>query len=872
MDVRHKNSADRSTLSLDLPSTPPSTVIRPRCHTDRHKLAATNSLPPIPASPTSAVINTQPYFKDRNLSVATLACPPSSLHPSILQRLELAMADDPVVQTAKPPNSTISAASIASSLSDHSAVDEDEDEDVDPDNDTWSLPSTPLPPATSAAPIFLKKLEANGARRVRRRTSETDVASCRRDNYHMPGPSQLGTIEPYVSASHDGHLYANSNGISNNRGNNDDDMIAMPTSRSDKVIRFWSRLRNGGRSLSRRHQRTPSNVSATATATTTTPIGSTSPVLSSTKLLTGRKLFSGDIESAPPSYINDQYSNKHWPACKPTRSNSKSPVPMSQPMHYSLSASAATISSPSSMAVKETSKVIKEYDPRTGNKMLNQYMVVGDLGRGVHGKVKLARDTITGQSCAIKVVDKAVRRRYRMSQYGRMSRNGFGGNHSPNFIVAGSPELAAYSIKNSSYGSGGGGGGGSSISAAANMPSSEQPHLDKIRREIAILKKCRHPNVVRLIEVIDDPQARKIYLVLELLDGGEVRWKQPDSDLPLLSQSDTRRIFRDVVLGLEYLHHQGIVHRDIKPANLLMTADTRVVKITDFGVSHLRAPRSPTTDNGVTMARRLSHRTCSSGDSKATLEGDDDDDADGRWADDEAELAKTVGSPAFFAPELCYAGDDDWASATALSSPQMDKSNTPNSTSNGRPPVTKSIDIWALGVTLYCLVYGRCPFMAETEWELFSVIPRKELVFPDDVTVPATLIDLMSRLLTKDPSSRITLSEVKRHPWVVEDLDDPERWRLETDPARYTQVAVSEDEVTKAVTFKERIRDHIRRLSVTLGLRRKSRGTAQALGLPASPPLPHPFNQQHHHHHPLMVDTSSASSNSAGGGGVHGLF
>jgi serine/threonine protein kinase len=56
----------------------------------------------------------------------------------------------------------------------------------------------------------------------------------------------------------------------------------------------------------------------------------------------------------------------------------------------------------------------------------------------------------------------------------------------------------------------------------------------------------------------------------------------------------------------------------------------------------------------------------------------------------------------------------------------MDKSATSNSTSNGRPPVTKAIDVWALGVTLYCLVYGRCPFMAETEWELFSVIPRKE--------------------------------------------------------------------------------------------------------------------------------------------------
>jgi len=82
-----------------------------------------------------------------------------------------------------------------------------------------------------------------------------------------------------------------------------------------------------------------------------------------------------------------------------------------------------------------------------------------------------------------------------------------------------------------------------------------------------------------------------------------------------------------------------------------------------------------------------------------------------------------------------------------------------------RPPITKAIDIWALGVTLYCFVYGRCPFIAETEFELFNIIPRKQPSYLDSVPgrdhVEASLKDLLSRLLEKDVSKRITLKEVK---------------------------------------------------------------------------------------------------------------
>jgi serine/threonine protein kinase len=79
-----------------------------------------------------------------------------------------------------------------------------------------------------------------------------------------------------------------------------------------------------------------------------------------------------------------------------------------------------------------------------------------------------------------------------------------------------------------------------------------------------------------------------------------------------------------------------------------------------------------------------------------------------------------------------------------------------------RPPITKAIDVWALGVTLYCFVFGRCPFIADTEFELFfNVIPRKPLEFPDDVPLSDDLRDLLIRLLEKDATKRITLEEVK---------------------------------------------------------------------------------------------------------------
>ncbi|KAJ1917262.1 hypothetical protein H4219_003292 [Mycoemilia scoparia] len=842
--------------------------------------------------------------------------------------------------------------------------------------------------------------------------------------------------------------------------------------------------------------------------------------------------------------------------------------------------------------VQETSRMVIDYDPRTGRKMINQYVLLRELGRGVHGKVRLALDTVSKEYYAIKIIDKVSHDR-RLRQP--------------------STSEAAYTA------------------ALANCPYlKESPkvfkmldfdRLEKVKREVAILKKCNHPNIVKLREVIDDPHARRIYLVVEYVTGGEIKWRD-EQDKSIFSLDQARRIFRGLLLGVEYLHYHGIIHRDIKPANLLCT-DSGIVKISDFGVSFLRskpftkkATRTASQNHhhhshkqqeqeqeqkskglAVGESKTFNHATLSNNKqfsigqalarnplsvvktempsitvnqtsgpgSSRSLEGDnmivpsksfpvtraasqpllfsgalrgsmnykpsithltegipgaksggvanggrynesikvtggispgnvldtidswtgilaadiesqsidpfdlsdsdeffssdsegssdikhqigsvftengkadsdndnfsDDDDAlmigskqvsrtppphtvsteafsekrDDNVApsgslnavnieyDEEAEekeLAKTAGTPSFFAPELCCTADElmvilrqrrmklltDTAPiplglkpsvpeksghksrhrydadvsprshglagnlsipnppgpnrktrhnrmatlgsllikplgfspgtggtiaqrvdtgdilkhqelehtpssstkingtnengisdnnnrhhfhfhihrnhsnhgsesiAEGTTSDEPDRLLTPRITAhpttgasgNARQNVvTPAIDIWAMGVTLYCLVCGKVPFKADTEFELFEIIPRKELEFPTDINLPPSLMDLLQRLLDKDYRTRITIEEIKTHPWVLQDLTSPSHWISDTHPIHRPILSVTKEEMDSAVltVIHKKLRARIRRgvskisKSISAGLRSRSASVA----------------------------------------------
>lgn len=105
---------------------------------------------------------------------------------------------------------------------------------------------------------------------------------------------------------------------------------------------------------------------------------------------------------------------------------------------------------------------------------------------------------------------------------------------------------------------------------------------DQIKREIGTLKLLKHPNVVRLHEVL--ASKTKIYMVLEYVTGGELFDRI--SNRGRLSEVQGRKLFQQLIDGVSYCHHKGVFHRDLKLENVLVDAKGNI-KISDFGLSAL---------------------------------------------------------------------------------------------------------------------------------------------------------------------------------------------------------------------------------------------------------------------------------------------
>nr|XP_023029703.1 serine/threonine-protein kinase MARK2-like isoform X4 [Leptinotarsa decemlineata] len=161
--------------------------------------------------------------------------------------------------------------------------------------------------------------------------------------------------------------------------------------------------------------------------------------------------------------------------------------------------------------------------PRLGEEpTIGKYKLLKTIGKGNFAKVKLAKHVPTGKEVAIKIIDKTQ-------------------------LTPGS--------------------------------------LQKLFREVRIMKMLDHPNIVKLFQVIETEKT--LYLVMEYASGGEV------FDYLVLhgrmKEKEARAKFRQIVSAVQYCHQKRIIHRDLKAENLLLDSEMNI-KIADFGFSNEFTP------------------------------------------------------------------------------------------------------------------------------------------------------------------------------------------------------------------------------------------------------------------------------------------
>ena len=103
-----------------------------------------------------------------------------------------------------------------------------------------------------------------------------------------------------------------------------------------------------------------------------------------------------------------------------------------------------------------------------------------------------------------------------------------------------------------------------------------------MRREIKLMQKMRHLNIIKMFEAIET--SKYVFLVLEYVGGGSLHGHIKSKPQRRLDEAEARRIFVQVLGGIDYCHARCIAHRDIKLENLLVD-DQQNIKIIDFGFS-----------------------------------------------------------------------------------------------------------------------------------------------------------------------------------------------------------------------------------------------------------------------------------------------
>lgn len=262
--------------------------------------------------------------------------------------------------------------------------------------------------------------------------------------------------------------------------------------------------------------------------------------------------------------------------------------------------------------------------------------------------------------------------------------------------------------------------------------------LNELKNEINLLKKLKHNNIVTYLGT--ELTSVSLSIFLEYVPGGSL--KNLIDKFGPLEESIARIYTRQLCLGLEYLHRNGIAHRDIKGANCLVGNDG-VIKLADFGSSkHWNTSGTSSLNNNSSFSS--SNNSLLNSIRHSSITG----------TNNGADLKGTI---AWMAPEIMriYGGDS------------LGKNINSNSNSDGKISWRKA-DIWSLACTTLEMMTGKAPWQQfdNIVTIMFHLACQDTLPeFPSDASIDLTLF--LTQCLQRDPNLRPEVTPLLLHPFVV---------------------------------------------------------------------------------------------------------
>lgn len=225
-----------------------------------------------------------------------------------------------------------------------------------------------------------------------------------------------------------------------------------------------------------------------------------------------------------------------------------------------------------------------------------------------------------------------------------------------------------------------------------------------VDRELSILERLNHPNIVALKAFYEDMD--NYYIVMELVPGGDLMDFVAANGA--IGEDATQVITKQILEGIAYVHNLGISHRDLKPDNILIMQDDPIlVKITDFGLA--------------------------------------------KFSDNLTFMKTFCGTLAYVAPEVITG---------KYGSSQMELQQKDNYSS--------LVDIWSLGCLVYVLLTSHLPFNGKNQQQMFAKIKRGEFheapLNSYDISEDGR--DFLQCCLQVNPKLRMTAAEALKHKWL----------------------------------------------------------------------------------------------------------